>query len=150
MATRGTVHSPWQPAGLDQPRRAARHRHYMVVPGETDTQLLTTMVDRFDRQADALGLAAGSAQLGLTRRTRWSPWPRSWRRRASSQKNLGPVARVILNRLATRHAPADGLHRPLPEGRDGGPVTRADLQLHTPYNTYLTRASPRRPSASRP
>ena len=50
---------------------------------------------------------------------------------------MGPVARVIYNRLA------DGMPLQMDstvlyaEGRDGGPVTAKDLQLQTPYNTYL-------------
>jgi len=62
LADSGTLHSPWQPVGstnLD----GYSHGQYVVVPGETDRQLLISMIDRFDTQADAVGLAAGSAAL---------------------------------------------------------------------------------------
>ena len=53
------------------------------------------------------------------------------------QKNLGKVARVIHNRLA-KGTPLQMDSTVLySEGRDGGAVTRADLALQTPYNTYL-------------
>jgi UPF0755 protein len=110
----------------------------VVVPGETDSQLLTQMIDRFDNKATALGLAAGSASLGLT------PYQvitiaSIVEKEGVIAKNLGPVARVILNRL--------GADMPLQmnstvlysEGRDGGPVTSKDLALQTPYNTYLNK-----------
>ena len=110
----------------------------MVVPGETDSQLLTLMIDRFDTRGRPLGLTAGSAALGLT------PYQvitvaSIVEKEGVIAKNLGPVARVILNRL----------HKDMPlqmdstvlyaEGRDGGPVTATDLQLQTPYNTYLNK-----------
>jgi UPF0755 protein len=110
----------------------------VVVPGETDSQLLTLMIDRFDTEADAVGLTAGSAALGLT------PYQvitiaSIVEKEGVIAKNLGPVARTILNRL----------HNDMPlqmdstvlyaEGRDGGTVTATDLQLQTPYNTYLNK-----------
>ncbi len=110
----------------------------MVVPGETDRQLLTLMIDRFDTEADRLGLATGSAALGLT------PYQMITvasivEKEGVIQKNLGPVARVILNRLA-RDMPLQMDSTVLyAEGRDGGTVTATDLQLDSPYNTYLNK-----------
>ncbi len=136
LATGGTVRSPWQPAGSTNLDGLLGTGTYLVVPGETDRQLLTAMVDRFDHEADAVGLARGSAALGLT------PYETVTvasivEKEGVIAKNLGPVARVILNRL----------HNGMPlqmdstvlyaEGRDGGTVTPADLRLQTPYNTYL-------------
>jgi len=55
---------------------------------------------------------------------------------AATRHNVGPVARVIYNRLA-RGMPLQMDSTVLyAEGRDGGPVTAADLALATPYNTY--------------
>ncbi len=131
----GTVHSPWQPAGVTSLEGLLGTGRYVILPGESDTQVLTAMIDRFDHQADNLGLATGSAQLGLT------PYQMVIvgsivEKEGVIGKNLGPVARVVLNRL----------HAGMPlqmdstvlyaEGRDGGPVTSADLQTVTPYNTY--------------
>jgi UPF0755 protein len=136
VATSGAVPSPWQPAGSHNLDGLLGTGTYVVLPGETDRQLLTTMVDRFDREADAVGLASGSAALGLT------PYQAVTvasivEKEGVIAKNLGPVARVILNRL----------HNGMPlqmdstvlyaEGRDGGTVTPTDLRMQTPYNTYL-------------
>ena len=79
---------------------------------------------------------AGSAALGLT------PYQAVTvasivEKEGVIAKNLGPVARVILNRLH------DGMPLQMDstvlyaEGRDGGTVTPTDLRLQTPYNTYL-------------
>lgn len=134
----GAVHSPWEPAGGSSLEGLLGTGRYVIVPGETDTQLLTSMVDRFDRQADAIGLAGGSAQLGVT------PYQLVTvasivEKEGVIAKNLGPVSRVIFNRL----------HNGMPlqmdstvlyaEGRDGGPVTAADLRTATPYNTYTNK-----------
>jgi UPF0755 protein len=138
LADGGTLHSPWQPVGSTNLDGLLGTGEYVVVPGETDRQLLVSMIDRFDTQADAVGLAAGSAALGLT------PYQvitmaSIVEKEGVIAQNLGPVARVILNRL----------HNDMPlqmdstvlyaEGRDGGTVTATDLQLKSPYNTYLNK-----------
>jgi UPF0755 protein len=138
LANSGTLHSPWQPVGSTNLDGLLGTGEYVVVPGETDSQLLTLMIDRFDTEADAAGLTAGSAALGLT------PYQvitvaSIVEKEGVIAKNLGPVARVILNRL----------HNDMPlqmdstvlyaEGRDGGSVTATDLQLQSPYNTYLNK-----------
>ncbi len=136
LASGGTVRSPWQPAGSDNLDGLLGTGTYIVVPGETNRQLLTLMIDRFDRLADAVGLAGRSAALGLT------PYQAVTvasivEKEGVIAKNLGPVARVILNRLH------DGMPLQMDstvlyaEGRDGGTVTPTDLRLQTPYNTYL-------------
>jgi UPF0755 protein len=138
VATDGTVHSPWEPAGSTNLDGLLGTGVYTVVPGETDTMLLTKMVDRFDIQADTLDLTAGAARLGLT------PYQvitvaSIVEKEGVLVKNMGPVARVILNRL-TGDMPLQMDSTVLyAEGRDGGTVTQKDLQLQTPYNTYLNK-----------
>jgi UPF0755 protein len=136
LANSGQVRSPWEPAGVNNLDGLLGTGSYPVVPRETDRQLLTQMVDRFDALANRLDLKAGSAKLGLT------PYQvitvaSITEKEGVIEKNLGPVARVILNRL----------HRGIPLqmdstvlyalDRDGGAVTPQDLQVRTPYNTYL-------------
>ncbi|MHB1712287.1 MAG: endolytic transglycosylase MltG, partial [Acidimicrobiales bacterium] len=138
LATGGSIHSPWQPAGGSNLDGLLGTGTYQILPGETDTQLLTQMIDRFDRQANAMQLPSRAAALGLT------PYQAITvasiaEKEGVIPKNLGPVVRVILNRL----------HQGMPlqmdstvlyaEGRDGGPVTSKDESLRTPYNTYLNK-----------
>ncbi len=136
VATSGTLHSPWQPAGSANLDGLLGTGVYTVVPGETDTDLLAKMIDRFDTQADALGLAAGSVRLG------YSPYQvitiaSIVEKEGVIQKNLGPVARVVLNRLSAGMPLQMDSTVLYSEGRDGGPVGAQDLKRNTPYNTYL-------------
>ncbi len=138
LATGGTVRSPWEPVGSTNLDGLLGTGQYIVVPGETDTELLTTMIDRFNRLADSLDLQAGSAKLGLT------PYQLITvasivEKEGVIQKNLGPVARVILNRLANDMPLQMDSTVLYSEGRDGGPVTSADLAIRSPYNTYLNK-----------
>ena len=136
LATSGTLHSPWQPVGVTSLEGLLGTGSYQLVPGETDTQLLTDMIDRFDQQADAMNLTAGAAAIGLT------PYQTIImasivEKEGVIQKNLGPVARVILNRLAAGMPLQMDSTILYAEGRDGGKVTSQDLATHSPYNTYL-------------
>jgi UPF0755 protein len=138
LATSGKVPSPWEPAGSTNLDGLLGTGQYIVVPGETDTQLLTTMVDRFNQLADSLDIKAGAAKLGLT------PYQLITvasivEKEGVIGKNLGPVARVILNRLANDMPLQMDSTVLYSEGRDGGPVTSADLAIRSPYNTYLNK-----------
>ena len=138
VATDGTVHSPWQPAGSTNLDGLLGTGTYIVVPGETDTQLLTSMVRRFNGIADRVQLTAGAAKLGLT------PYQviiaaSIVQKEGFIVKNMGPVARVILNRLS-KDMPLQMDSTVLyAEGRDGGSVTSKDLALKSPYNSYLNK-----------
>jgi UPF0755 protein len=138
VATDGTVHSPWQPAGSTNLDGLLGTGTYIVVPGETDIQLLTAMVRRFNSIADQVQLTTGAAKLGLT------PYQviiaaSIVQKEGFVVKNMGPVARVILNRLA-KDMPLQMDSTVLyAEGRDGGPVTSKDLAVKSPYNSYLNK-----------
>ena len=136
LATGGSLHSSWQPAGVTSLDGLLGTGSYRLLPGETDTQLLNQMIDRFDSQANSANLPARAGALGLT------PYEAITlasivEKEGVIQKNLGPVARVILNRLAKKMPLQMDSTVLYSEGRDGGPVTSQDLKLQTPYNTYL-------------
>ena len=144
-ATDGTVRSPWQPTGVTSLEGLLAAGTYTVVPGETDRHLLTTMVDRFDALAAKVGLAAGAARLGYT------PYQlvivaSVVEKEGALVKNMGPVARVVNNRLAKHTALQMDSTVLYALGRDGGPVTRADLRTVSPYNTYLNKGLPPTPT----
>jgi UPF0755 protein len=136
-AASGTVHSAFSPAGSDNLEGMLGTGTYHVLPGESDTTLLTDMVRRFDSQATAAGLSAASASaLGLT----------SYQLITAASivekegyyfKNMPDVARVIYNRLAA-DMPLDMNSTVFYSlGQDGGVFTAKDRALPTPYNTYL-------------
>jgi UPF0755 protein len=102
------------------------------------------MIDRFDTEAGAADLASAAAADGVTpyeavtmasivQKEAISPGDSA---RATAH-NVGPVARVIYNRL-DRGTPLQMDSTVLYAlGRDGGPVTPADEATPSPYNTYL-------------
>ncbi len=136
--------SPWIAPGTDNLDGLLGTGTYIVVPGETDTDLVGKMIDRFDAEATAMDLAGAASAAGVTpyqavtvasivQKEAISPGDSA----AATAHNAGPVARVIYNRLA-RGTPLQMDSTVLYAlGRDGGPVTPADLAVRTPYNTYL-------------
>jgi UPF0755 protein len=136
-ATSGVVHSEFSPAGSNDLEGMLGTGSYLVLPGETDTTLLTDMVNRFDTQATAAGLSTASASaLGL------SPYQvitaaSIVEKEGYYFKNMPDVARVIYNRLAAG-IPLDMNSTVFYSlGQDGGAFTEKDRNLPTPYNTYL-------------
>ena len=136
LADSGAIRSPYAPAGVDNLDGLLGTGTYVVLPGETDTTLLTQMVTRFDQTADAVGLVPGAAALGMT------PYQvvtvaSIVQKEGVYAQNLAKVARVVDNRLAKNMALQMDSTVLYSEHRDGGPVTASDLALDTPYNTYL-------------
>jgi UPF0755 protein len=136
-AASGVVRSQFSPAGSDNLEGMLGTGNYLVVPGESDTTLLAAMVHRFDAQATAAGLSTSSAAaLG------YSPYQviiaaSIVEKEGYIPKNMPDVARVIYNRLADGTPLQMNATVLYSLGQDGGPVTQHDLQLQTPYNTYL-------------
>ncbi len=136
LATGGTVRSPWQPAGSNNLDGLLGTGTYRIVPGLTDSELLHEMIGRFDAEVGRLDLAPGAAKLGLT------PYQAITaasivQKEGVIGKNLGPVARVVLNRLAKGMPLQMDSTVLYALGQDGGTVTKADLALPSPYNSYL-------------
>jgi UPF0755 protein len=139
LAGSGTVHSTFSPPGSDNLEGMLGTGTYLVLPGETDSTLLTAMVHRFDTQATTAGLSASSASaMGL------SPYQviiaaSIVEKEGYIPKNMPDVARVIYNRLAKGTPLQMDATVLYSLGQDGGRVTPQDLKLVTPYNTYLTK-----------
>jgi UPF0755 protein len=110
---------------------------YLVLPGESDTAILTDMVQRFDHDVAAAGLTSASASaLGLT------PYQVLIAASIVEKEGYIPVnmpdtARVIYNRLAQGTPLQMDSTVLYALGQDGGPVTAQDLKTQSPYNTYL-------------
>ncbi len=144
-AASGAVHSAFSPAGSNDLEGMLGTGQYLILPGESDQSIVQDMVQRFDHDATAAGLSPATAQaLGLT--------PYELIDAASVVEkegyipvNMPDVARVIYNRLA------QGMPLQMDStvlyalGQDGGPVTSKDLQIQSPYNTYLNTGLPPTP-----
>ena len=134
--TDGSVRSPWDPPPSTNLEGLLAPGNYIVTPGESSRQLAEAMVNRFNATARGLHLAAGAARLGLT------PYQLITvasivQKEGVIPSNMGRVARVILNRLAQGKPLQMDSTVLYALGRDGGPVTSADLAYESPYNTYL-------------
>ena len=121
---------------------------YDIEPGTTATQVLTSMVDRFEQAADSVGLVEGARELG------YSPYEivivaSLIEREVKHDDEYGQVARVVYNRL----------EQDIPLGIDaavlygvgktaGGEVTASDLAQDTPYENRRQLGLPPTPIAS--
>ena len=136
-AASGAVHSAFSPPGSNDLEGMLGTGEYLILPGESDTTIVSDMVQRFDTDAQAAGLTTAAASaLGVT------PYQLITAASIVEKEGYIPVnmpdtARVIYNRLA------QGLPLQMDStvlyaiGQDGGPVTSKDLQLQSPYNTSL-------------
>jgi len=146
-ARSGAVRSAYQAAGSTNLEGLLGLGTYEVVPGETATQLLAAMVERFDHEAAAAGVAGAAGRFGLTP-NQLVTVASIVEKEGYIEKNMGMVARVIYNRLA-KGSPLQMDSTVLYSlGQDGGPVTPADEKLDTPYNTYLHTGLPPTPIAT--
>lgn len=138
-ASSGAVHSIFSPPGSDDLEGMLGIGQYLILPGETDLTIVQDMVTRFDRYAQGAGLSTTSAAaLGMT------PYQVITVASITEKEgyytiNMPKVARVIYNRLAQGIALQMDSTVLYAIGQDGGPVTSQDLQIHSPYNTYLTK-----------
>ncbi len=136
-AASGVVHSVFSPPGDSNLEGMLGTGNYLVLPGESDTTILTDMVHRFDQDAQAAGLStASAAALGL------SPYQVITAASIVEKEgyytfNMPKVARVIYNRLAEGTPLQMDSTVLYSLGQDGGPVTSQDLTIQSPYNTYL-------------
>jgi UPF0755 protein len=133
----GAVHSTITATDPDNLEGMLGTGTYLVLPGESDTAILTGMVQRFDHDVAAAGLTSASASaLGLT------PYQVLIAASIVEKEGYIPVnmpdtARVIYNRLAQGTPLQMDATVLYALGQDGGPVTAQDLKTQSPYNTYL-------------
>jgi UPF0755 protein len=138
-ASSGAVHSTFSPPGSDNLEGMLGLGRYLVLPGESDLTIVQDMVTRFDRSAQAAGLStASAAAVGMT------PYQVITIASVTEKEgyytvNMPKVARVIYNRLARNIALQMDSTVLYAIGQDGGPVTSKDLQIQSPYNTYLNK-----------
>jgi UPF0755 protein len=146
VAAGGAVRSPYQPAGSASLEGLLFPDTYLVAPGESDTAILTQMVERFDQVAATAGLTAGARARGLT------PYEvvtvaSMVEREAKVPADRPLVAEVVYNRLARGmdlQIDATVLYA-LGPGRTS--LTNTDLAVNSPYNTYLHPGLPPGPIA---
>ncbi|HXA74774.1 MAG TPA: endolytic transglycosylase MltG [Acidimicrobiales bacterium] len=138
-ASSGAVHSTFSPPGSDNLEGMLGIGQYLILPGESDLTIVQDMVTRFDQYAQAAGLSTASAgALGMT------PYQVITIASITEKEgyytfNMPKVARVIYNRLAQDIALQMDSTVLYAIGQDGGSVTSHDLQIQSPYNSYLNK-----------
>jgi UPF0755 protein len=140
LAASGVVHSPFAAAGTNNLEGLLGTGIYQIFPSESRTHVLQRLVDQFDRQAAAAGLTESSAAaLSLTPYQVVIAASIVEKEGYYPPSNFPPVARVIYNRLANNMPLQMDSTVLYSLGQDGGPVTPQDLQIKSPYNTYLNK-----------
>jgi UPF0755 protein len=141
----GAVHSPFASPGSTDLEGLLGTGIYLVLPGESDTTILSDMVARFDKNAAVVGLTpAAATALGVSE-YQLVVAASVVEKEGYYTVNMPDVARVIYNRLA-QDLPLQMDSTVLYAiGQDGGPVTPADLKIQSPYNTYLNKGLPPTP-----
>jgi UPF0755 protein len=142
-ATSGEVRSPYEPPGVNNLEGLLFPDTYQVQQGDTEDDVLETLVGEFDDQASQVGLNAAAARMHL------SPYQvvtvaSIVEREAKLPLDRGPVASVLYNRL----------HAGMPLGADSTQtyylrlthpgLTPSVAQLNAPsrYNTRLNKGLP--------
>lgn len=145
VAASGVVHSAFSPPGSDNLEGMLGTGQYLVPPGESDQTLLAQMVQRFDADAQGVGLSTTSAAaLGMT------PYQVITVASVVEKEgyytfNMPRVSRVVYNRLDQGKPLQMDSTVLYALGQDGGPVTPADLKIESPYNSYLHTGLPPTP-----
>ena len=155
--------SPYATPSSGEPRGAARDRAPTRCCRGRAPPAARPDGGRFDREAAGRRPhAQAAAGRSGSRRTSWSPWPRSSRRRATTTRYMRPGGPGHLQPAGRRHAPADDIDRPLRPrpgrrpGDPGRPEARHALQ-HVPAHRAHPHAHllplagrPGRPPCPRP
>lgn len=146
-AQSGLVRSPYEPKDVKSLEGLLFPGTYSVTAGESDLELLRTMVGRFDTEGARIGLSHAPSLVHV------SPYQAVTvasmvEREAGLPGDRGKVATVVYNRLAK------GMKLQIDATviyALGHPVTALslkDLQVDSPYNTYRVQGLPPTPIAS--
>jgi UPF0755 protein len=138
-ASSGAVHSVFSPPGSDDLEGLLGLGQYLILPGESDQAIVQDMVTRFDSYAQAAGLSTASAAAVGTTPYQVITVASITEKEGYYTFNMPKVARVVYNRLARDIALQMDSTVLYAIGQDGGPVTAKDLQIQSPYNTYLNK-----------
>jgi UPF0755 protein len=145
VAASGVVHSFYAPVGSDNLEGMLGVGTYDIAPGESDAEILNSMVLRFNDQAQQAGLTFTSASSRGYSVYQILTVASIVQKEGYIPKNMPDVARVIYNRLASGRPLQMNSTILYPLGQDGGAFTTEDLHLESPYNSYLNLGLPPTP-----
>jgi UPF0755 protein len=145
-ASSGGVRSRYQAPGQSSLEGLTWPDTYFVADGESDAQILQTIVSAFDRHADAAGLAQAPALTGGTLTPYQALVSASLvQAEAGSAADAANISAVIVNRLR-RGIPLQ-VDATLCYAKGGCPPvpSNADKSIASPYNTYRVTGLPPTP-----
>jgi UPF0755 protein len=147
LAESGQVRSPYEPAGVTRLEGLLFPATYRVTADETDKQILSAMVARFDVAAREVGLSSAPSTVHVT------PYQAVTvaslvEREALLPGDRGKVATVVYNRLAQGMKLQIDATVIYALGRPVTSVSAQDEEIDSPYNTYKVNGLPPTPIAS--
>jgi UPF0755 protein len=144
VANSGRIRSKYEPPGVNTLEGLTFPDTYLVERGETETDVLRTLVSSFDAMGDRIGLSRATAE-GLT------PYQAvieasMIQGEAKLDVDRPLIAAVIDNRLrGDMLLQIDATVRYARGPDHPGPLTSADFKLGSPYNTYVVKGLPPTP-----
>jgi UPF0755 protein len=147
VANSGVVRSRYQPAEVTSLEGLLFPDTYLFAKAEDEEDVIRELVVTFDEKADAAGVAAGAAAIGRT------PYEAIViasliEREAGVEEDRPLISAVVANRLR------DGMPLQIDatlcyiKGGCTEPLSNADKELDSPYNTYRVAALPPTPISS--
>ena len=142
LGASGTVRSKFQPATVTSLEGLTWPDTYFVASTDTERTILRTIVDAFDRHAGTVGLAEATDPYQAV------VIASLIQREAGVDEDRPLIAAVIANRIRD-NMPLQ-IDATVIYARGGGtaPLTDADFQLVSPYNTYRVPGLPPTPIAT--
>jgi UPF0755 protein len=139
VARSGTVRSRYQPAGNTSLEGLTWPDTYYVSKGEDEEKVLRTLVEHFDEQATKAGLdGASDPYRALTIASLIQT-------EAKLDEDRPQIAAVVENRLRDDMPLQIDATLLYARGTREGPITDADYDRDSPYNTYRNRGLPPTP-----
>ena len=144
LATSGEIRSKYQPEDISTLEGLLFPSTYQIVEDDTEESVLQRLVNEFDKQADAAGIAEAEATVGIT------PYEAivfasMIEAEASAAGDRNKIAAVLLNRIE------EGMKLEIDAtvlyalGEHKEELTVSDLQVDSPYNTRLNPGIPPTP-----
>jgi UPF0755 protein len=141
LASSGTVHSRYQPAGSNDLEGFLMPETYFIDRKDDEARILNRMVTAFDDTASQLDIAGGAAKLGVTP-DQVVVVASLVEREARVDEDRGKIARVIYNRLAKKMPLQIDATVQFALGEQKARLLNKDLEINSPYNTYKVNGLP--------
>ena len=142
LAASGTVRSKFQPATVTSLEGLTWPDTYLVASTDTEHSILRTIVDAFDRHAETVGLVQGGDPYQTI------VVASLIQREAGVDEDRPLIAAVIANRIRDKMPLQIDASVIYARGGGTAPLTDADFQRASPYNTYRVPGLPPTPIAT--